>query len=459
MDKVRIFFEDLTYHSNYEFLEFGKDDDELKAIASKRGIELPSKDLAVFKGRYALVDQRNKNGCTLPKKEVRKALKTLVGKAVDKDHLRKATIGYWLDASLEDDEIISYGAFWKGNFPEDFEDIQNRMKEGKVKISFEAWGDRQMTDEKAYNLTNIEFAGGALLFDTTPACDEAEVLEFAKVVDPITEIILDTDNKIEEARLDFNYDNETIARIMYEAICPTCEMKGWHDIMSIDYENNKISSKCPGCGGKNEYELTPKSTIIKKGKKLQPVEESKIVKKEKEISTAVLEDGREKGGTGMEELLKKYNKASIEEVVASLESTIESANASIASKDTELTTLKTDKDGLVASLEEAKKAVEMAKLEVVTIKDLLDKKLSEEKAMLIKARREELGEEFAKDLSDEDILDATKFELAKTKKELAVVKASKGKEQGGLEAGSKKPEGKDPLYTKQDRIQKNAWEE
>jgi len=121
--------------------------------------------------------------------------------------------------------------------------------------------------------------------------------------------------------------------------------------------------------------------------------------------------------------------------------------------------LKTDKDGLVASLEEAKKAVEMAKLEVVTIKDLLDKKLSEEKAMLIKARREELGEEFAKDLSDDDILDATKFELAKTKKELAVVKASKGKEQGGLEAGSKKPEGKDPLYTKQDRIQKNAWEE
>jgi len=462
MDKVRIFFEDLTYHSNYEFLEFGKDDEELKNIAAKRGVELPSKDLAIFKGRYALVDQRNKNGCTLPKKEVRKALKTLVGKAVDKDHLRKATIGYWLDASLEDDEIISYGAFWKSNFPEDFDNIQKKMKEGSVKISFEAWGDRQITAEKEYNLTNIEFAGGALLFDTNPACDTAEILEFAKVVEPNQEIIFGTEPKLEEAKLDFNFDGQNIARMVYQHKCPTCEAIGYQDVQSIDFENSKIKHKCIGCGQVTETDLTPTSVVKKQGKKVKPeisTEASKIVKKEKEEVTEKIKR-HVKGGIGMEELLKKYNKASMEEVVASLETEIESVKASIASKDTELATLKTEKDGLVASLEEAKKAVEVAQTEVKTIKETLDKKLADEKASLIKTRREELGEEFAKILSDEDILDAVKFELAQTKKELAVIKASKGSEKGGLEAGSKKLDGQtDITFVKQDRIQKNAFSE
>lgn len=512
MDKVRIFFEDLTYHSNYEFLEFGKNDDELKNIANKRGVELPSKDLAIFKGRYALVDQRNKNGCTLPKKEVRKALKTLVGKAVDKDHLRKATIGYWLDASLEDDEIISYGAFWKSNFPEDFDNIQKKMKEGSVKISFEAWGDRQITAEKEYNLTNIEFAGGALLFDTQPAFDEAEVMEFAKVVEPSQEIVFGTEPKTEsKVEKVSSEEDEEMAFIqtvegqdLAEMECTKCDWCG----SKSELKNNM----CPVCGApvvettdeetEDSKKLTYKqrtnlsdsdfAVVVKKDgktirmfpchdkahvrnalarlpqaaetlKKLGISIESvkaKILKKAKELKMTELIKRHEKGGTVMDELLKKYNKASIEEVVASLETEIESVKASIASKDTELATLKTEKDGLVASLEEAKKAVEVAQTEVKTIKETLDKKLADEKASLIKARREELGEEFAKILSDEDILDAVKFELAQTKKELAVIKASKGSEKGGLEAGSKKLEGQaDHTFVKQDRIQKNAFSE
>lgn len=188
-ERVPILFEELSLKSSYRFLEEGKDDDELKEIAAKRGLTIPSKDLAIFKGRYAYVDKANKNGCTLPKKEVKKGLKTLVGKAIDKDHLRKNTIGYWLDSYIEDDEIISYGAFWKANFPEDLDDIKNRMNDGKMCISFEAWGDRHLhEDGKTYDLKNIEFAGGALLFDTNPAFEGAEILEFSSVPDDLKEL-------------------------------------------------------------------------------------------------------------------------------------------------------------------------------------------------------------------------------------------------------------------------------
>jgi hypothetical protein len=66
--------EDMSISSQYEFLEEGKDGTELNKLAELRGIKLPSKDLAIFKCRYALVDKANKNKCTLPRKEVKKAL-------------------------------------------------------------------------------------------------------------------------------------------------------------------------------------------------------------------------------------------------------------------------------------------------------------------------------------------------------------------------------------------------
>jgi hypothetical protein len=79
-ERVKIFFESLSYNSDISILEEGKSKDELESLFSKRGIEYPSKDLAAFKCKYAMVNEENGNGCTLPKKEVKKALKTLVVK-------------------------------------------------------------------------------------------------------------------------------------------------------------------------------------------------------------------------------------------------------------------------------------------------------------------------------------------------------------------------------------------
>jgi len=178
-NRIEVFLEDFTYNTRFEFLEESKDKTELEAIAAKRGIRFPSHDLSIFKGRYAYVDRMNLNNCTLPKEEVELALDTLNGKAIDFDHYRKNVVGHWIDAKLEGDEIIAYGVFFKGNFMEDYSTIQELMEQDVLAISMEAWGNREIKEDGSYSLSDIEFAGGALLIKTKPAAPGSEVLEMS----------------------------------------------------------------------------------------------------------------------------------------------------------------------------------------------------------------------------------------------------------------------------------------
>lgn len=181
LKNLNMFLEDLTYASEYTFLEQGKDDVELGKIAEKRGITLPSHDLAIFKCKYAFTDRVNKNGCLLPREEVAKSLTTLVGKAVDFDHFRKRICGTWIDAELVGDQILAYGSFFKSNLQDDFNTIKELMQKGALSVSFEAWGNKTALSNNSYSLSDICFAGGALLLKESPAFPGADVLEVSSV--------------------------------------------------------------------------------------------------------------------------------------------------------------------------------------------------------------------------------------------------------------------------------------
>lgn len=517
--RVRLLFEDMAISSDYSFLEMGKNDEEIRDVAARRGIQLPSKDLAFFKCKYAMVDQENRNKCTLPRKEVKKALKSLVGKAIDKDHLRKATIGFWLESELVDSDIISYGAFWKSNFPEEFEEIKTRMDSGKMKISFEAWGDRQFkADSNSYDLTNIEFAGGALLFDSEPAFPDAEVLEFS------SKQTLEFAKIIEEGKKEEKKKKVTCKACKHEfeitgskSPCPNCkemvfldeiedndeikpkielpddegEIKLINDIEGselIDETNTIVEAKKLSHKERQKIEDDMFAAVVEKdGKKyrmfpitdeshvknalarLSQAKESlvklglseeimiaRILKRAEELNMTDLTKRHAKGGMEVDELLKKYNKATVEELISMFDETV----ASVATRDAEIAELKKTIEEAALKVENAKIELEKVTVEAATAKAELDKRVTAEKAAFIKARRDDLGEVFAKDMTDEDLSNDLKFENAKLKKELSIAKDTKPATEptkGGLEAGAKTTDTKDPAFTKQDAIQKRAF--
>jgi len=504
---IELLLEDMTFSSTYVFLEVGKDDAELEAIGQKRGLQLPSKDLAVFKTIYAFVNEENKNGCTLPLAEVDASLPTLVGKAIDLDHFRKRTIGTWIDILRNDKEIIAYGTIWKNNFMEEFDEIKRLMEEGKLKVSFEAWGDRIYSNsaKTSYDLTNIEWAGGALLLTTQPAFSNAKVLEMAKEMTSPKTFVYERgahikEMKLEESKYHFQ-DYENIAKLLHETSCPSCQKEDTFSISVIDFEQSKVRAKCVGCEKGFDVDLGEDAKTVRNGKQIKSIslienkggqkmalENAKTIvcdhcsntirvlpggidpdykgarmlpgdetcpicdKSIKNIDKSS-KDGKKRGGNEiMDELLKKYGKANAEELIKFLETELSTVQASITAKDSEITKLKTDIDAVTKASEESKGKVDELTKEVEEARKIEAEKKEAEKATLIKTRREQLGD-FAKDMKDEDIVDDLKFENATLKKQIA----EKDPEKASLELGSKDKKVEKTIYETQGRIASKAF--
>lgn len=282
--QIESFLKDLSYNSKFQFLDMAKDKDKLLEVAKKADIVLPAKDLAIFECIYAFIDKENKNGCTLEKAEVEKALKTLKGKSIDLDHFRKQVVGHWIDAKLDGDKIIAYGCVFKGSFQEDYDVIKELFDKGNLAVSFEAWGDKEITNDSSYKLTDIEFAGGALLLRSEPAFEGAgvlemakktRVLEFAKVMTAPDKFIISgkTENKeIEEARY-YSYEMESIYKALSLVCCPSCDEEHSMDVSMMDFENSKAKTKCVACSAEMSVDLTPMVKLTKKGRKVKSIEE------------------------------------------------------------------------------------------------------------------------------------------------------------------------------------------
>jgi len=97
-------------------LETGKEKNELEQIAKARGINIKkSRDLAIFKTKYAFTDVANSNGAILPKKDLLKVLPGIIGKPINKNHERDRVIGFYIDYRYleKSSTIIAYGIFFK----------------------------------------------------------------------------------------------------------------------------------------------------------------------------------------------------------------------------------------------------------------------------------------------------------------------------------------------------------
>lgn len=456
-EKINLFLESMTLGTQYKILEEGKDKDELKEVAEKFGLVVPSRDFAVFKGMYAFIDKENLNGCTLPKEEVEKALPTLRGKAVDFDHYRKNVVGFWLEGKIVKDQIISYGVFHKSNFAEDFDIITELFDEGNLKISFEAWGNKISTGANSYDLVNIEFAGGALLIKTKPAAGErAEVLEMAKKQPKVLEYAstmtapreyfrdsadtkkLGQERKaLEVARFSI-WDMQCIMRLIEEVGNPNDkEDFGYHDILSIDFMEGVVKTQwysfddsdnnalytiylTPRVESASYRERAVKEVKLDKFLKSSQSEDDSKDKKELNVSEENITMEKELKELQSELALIKAQKEISDKEIVTLKEKVEASDKKITELTSELSAEKAKVTESEKKLVDAKTQADTEKAEAIEKAKEETKKLTERKA--------ELGEEFAKDMTDEQILNDDKFENAKLKKENSELKKSKGKE-------------------------------
>lgn len=463
-EQVESFLKDLSYKTRYTFLEVGKDDKELQEIAERRGIVLPSPDLSIFKARYALIDKANKNDCILEKSDVEESLDTLIGKRVDIDHLTRKVVGYWIDAKIDGNEIVGYGAIFKSSFEEEMADVKKLMSDGQAGISFEAWGEREFHNDQTYSLKKIHFAGGGLLLTTEPAEPTAQILELAKVMTPPDRFfhVGTDDKKVETAKEEkseiraglmqhinsleiarwYLWDIETVARLISEAKKPgTDEPLNAYDVCSIDFENNKAVCKAMvQSKGKEPYECKYEIELSPRAKMLETSKSARSILGVKEVETKTENSQEQKPVEAKKEDVK-----------------VEAVQS--CTKCSEVQT----------KLDEATKQVETQKTELASLQEKVAQFEKAETDSKVASRRTELGEEIAKDMKDEDILNDSEFEKAKLKKEIAdlnqkLVDAGKKTPEKAsapktLDTGSKSKTAGDTVFAAQKRVSEYAFNE
>jgi transcription elongation factor Elf1 len=179
------FINDYIDRSELILLETSEEVSELIAIANARGIILKNnRALGGFKTVYTFTDVANRNGARLPKDILLKILPGIVGTPVNINHNRKYVVAHYIDYRYieKENKVVAFGVFYKDNFKEEWKEAQKLFKEGKLTTSHEIYypEDKKVyLNDGTYMYTEMEMAGGALLYTKKPGHEKAVVLEMA----------------------------------------------------------------------------------------------------------------------------------------------------------------------------------------------------------------------------------------------------------------------------------------
>jgi len=283
---VHDFLKDFLAYSETSILEEGKEKDDILEVAQARGYNLKdNSDLAGFKTVFTFAEKANKNRARLPKEKLLKALPGMIGKPVDIDHIRNFVVGHYIDYRYKqaEDMVVAYGVFYKSNFGDEWETAQKLFKSGKLGTSYEIWcpkSKRKYLTDGTYELTEMEIAGGGLMFKEKPAFDDAKVLELAKkhTVEHSQELVMASEKKYKEEEIISSAETATnpivdiqlkvkdgkggwvnenevakpivaspvvpvVAPVIPKIKCANCQ-KEFDDVGMIAQQSEK---KCPGC--------------------------------------------------------------------------------------------------------------------------------------------------------------------------------------------------------------------
>jgi hypothetical protein len=173
--------EKITLHATVAQL----DETSIEVIAKKREIVLPSEHLALFVASLAPLEDANQNGVRLSEEASRKFLTTINQAQVNFEHFGRgficgAVIDSWIDEATKETKVAF--TFHKMIYAEEYIIALGLMAEGQLAVSFELLADKSTKEELSdgtVRLNDFTYTGMGFLLDNPPAYKNANVFEFA----------------------------------------------------------------------------------------------------------------------------------------------------------------------------------------------------------------------------------------------------------------------------------------
>ncbi|KKM69826.1 hypothetical protein LCGC14_1446840, partial [marine sediment metagenome] len=164
-----------------------KETDQIKEVAEKLGIVIPSTHTALFQSVYAPIDEPNLNKIRLAKKAVDDALPGLIGSQVNLEHMGYGWIvgiilSTWINANNEIEIVYSFA---KNIYKDEYVLALEAMANGDLAVSFELMAETSGQEKLADGtilLHDIDFQGVGMLIQNPPAYPEAKTYEFATAI-------------------------------------------------------------------------------------------------------------------------------------------------------------------------------------------------------------------------------------------------------------------------------------
>jgi len=424
MNKKLAFFENdqresitINARCTDSYFEFAEDNSEDKLIefANSKGIMLPHPSLAIFSSILCEIEESNGNGVRLGEDATVDAVDTIVGCQINFEHARRGNIcGYIIGAKINiKKEVEIIGIYFKDIYGPEYERAKDKSSKGKLTMSFEISADKKTQDilsDGTRRVNEYYFTGAALLLDNNPACDKAVVQIFAKQI---------CSEDVDEKRMDFIFaKKEDKKSKIIEAILKSIDASNEPTIAKHqDYEiddKNKL----------NEVVISEQNSDLEDNLKggENKMDKEKLIA---ELGVEITKDWKdedfsneEKIAMGREELAKMTIKTEKQEEVIE---TLDTNEDTITVKSEIKTTYTYDQVEEIKSKLE-KELTDKYENEISELKETLKAKNSEVEEVKINAEKigklkTELKDNlYAKDFTDEDYLDDSKVELAKTQK-------------------------------------------
>ena len=458
-----------------------KIDKNIEKAIKQAGIVYPHPSLSFFLAKYALADGKTPNlNNVILEKSVQEDVPLLIGCQVNKNHIGFLRLGYIPYAFMVGDEIQIVICFDRTYNQKDYDEAIKLLDAGKLHVSFELMvkkADVQI-DGKNQRLKHASFCGVGLLFDVNPAYPEGDVIQ--KAMEIITETLSKSEDKQliyanvesiskkwlalgeqietiinekaindkqdinkEETIVDNKVNEQLLAKFKADLIAEKGdEVKDWTDEQFASELEKRASEDKPKEAKIEADKVGPKGPIGAKGGSEEKDDVGKVVKEVKadEVSPEPVKEEAQKVNektteTRVYDVTRDDEKGTMEVVETTTsnvevdgkivmeekkvrntvytQATIDAMKADYEAKIAEKDTIIADKDNEIKAKDEA-----------IVAKDS-QVKLIKENAKLIVTKRDELGE-FAKDLSDEDLIaDNDKVKIAELKKENDVLKKAK----------------------------------